>query len=306
MTKTFSDSIDNIAGVEIHYSLASADSDNISSYFRNTVEGFQWRNKILADKFEGFSSVVDEFIASLLRKLQAAENGVVVLFGHIESLRQKTKDLEMYKQEQETSISILDNDVSTLLSVCTTVTRELQFEVKNNLLDLSHVPELEKFNHGLPLEMIGSEGDATVEQLERLDGSKYVEAADKLLLAARKVQALIKQFESTSNMAAATIEELQTKLKESRKGFEKAIEERDLNQNRVAELETDVDVLQNSCSELKLNLEDYQTKEEKIKEREAEVSSLYNSILIKEQGKKFDGILLHKCIFVGIISSGFF
>ncbi|KAG6654866.1 myosin heavy chain, non-muscle [Carya illinoinensis] len=282
-TKPFSDSIDSIAGVEIDYSWASADSDNISSHFRNAVEGFQWRNKILADKFEGFSSVVDEFVASLLRKLQAAENGVVVLFEHIESLRQKTKDLEMYKQEQATSISILENDVSTLLSVCTTVARELQFEVKNNLLDLSHVPELEKFNHGLSLEMIGSEGVATVEHLERLDGSKYVEAAEKLLLAARKVQAFIKQFESTSNMAASTIEELQTKLKESRKGFEKAIEERDLNQNRVAELETDVDVLQNSCSELRLNLEDYQTKEEKIKEREAEVSSLYNSILIKEQ-----------------------
>jgi len=275
-TKPFSDNLDNnIVNVEIDNSWVSASSgDNISSHFRKSVEGFQSKNKFLADKFEGFSSFVDEFIAALLRKLQAVEDGAVVIVEHIESLKQKTKNLEMYKQEQETTISMLEDDVKTLLSVCTDATR-----------GLSYVPELESLNHSLFLEMRESDGGATIVQQQGVDGRKHLEAADKLLFATRKVQALIKQFESTSNMAAATIEELQKKLKESREGFEKAVEEKDLNQNMVSKLETDVEALQNSCSELRLKLEDYQTKEDKLKEREAEVSSLYNTLSMKEQGK---------------------
>jgi predicted RNase H-like nuclease (RuvC/YqgF family) len=286
VTKPFSDNIDNIVNVEIDNNWVSdANGDNISSHFRKTVEGFQSKNKILADKFEGFSSLVDEFIAVLFRKLQAVEDGVVVIVEHIESSKQKTKNVEMYKQEQETTISMLEDDVKTLLSLCTDATRELQFQVKNNLLELSYVPELERLNHSLILEMTESDGDASIVMQQGVDGRKHLEAANKLLLATRKAQALIKQFESTSNMAAATIEELQNKLKESRKGFEKAMEERDLNQNMVSKMEADVEVLQNSCSELRLKLEDYQTKEDKLKEREAEVSSLYTTLSMKEQGK---------------------
>ncbi|KAB1201199.1 hypothetical protein CJ030_MR0G004680 [Morella rubra] len=283
-TKPFSDSIYSIADVGIDKGwVNAADGEDNFSIFRKSMEGFQSRDRILADKLEGFSLVVDEFIASLLRKSKATEDGVIVLFEHIESLKQKTRNLEISKQEQESTIRMLRNDVTTLLSVCTDATRELHFDVKNNLLELSHVPELERLDHSLFLEMRESEGDATVAQQQRLDGGKHVEAADKLLFVTRKVQALIKQFESSNNMAAATIEELLDKLKESRKDFEKAVEERDQNQNRVSKLETDVEALQNSCSQMRHKLMDYQNKEGELNKREEEVSSLYNSLLVKEQ-----------------------
>lgn len=285
-TKPFSDSIYSIADVGIDKGwVNAADGEDNFSIFRKSMEGFQSRDRILADKLEGFSLVVDEFIASLLRKSKATEDGVIVLFEHIESLKQKTRNLEISKQEQEATIWMLRNDVTTLLSVCTDATRELHFDVKNNLLELSHVPELERLDHSLFLEMRESEGDATVAQQQRLDGGKHVEAADKLLFVTRKVQALIKQFESSNNMAAATIEELLDKLKESRKDFEKAVEERDQNHNRVSKLETDVEALQNSCSQMRHKLMDYQNKEGELNKREEEVSSLYNSLLVKEQGK---------------------
>ena len=285
--KPFSDSLNNIVDVEMENGwVTAADGDSISSHFRKTVEGFQLRNKHIADKFEGFSSFLDEFITALLRKLQETQDGVVFVLEHVDTLKQKSKNLEMFQQEHETTIAMLENDVTTLLSACTDATRELQFEVKNNLLELSGVPELEKFNHTLFLEMTERDGDATPEQQQRLDGSKHVKAADALLIATRKVQALVKQFESTSNVAAATVEELQNKLKESRTSLEKAIEERDLNRDMVSKLKSEVEELQSSCSELRLKLEEeYQIKDNKLKEREAEVSSLYNTLLMKEQGK---------------------
>ncbi|XP_050276389.1 trans-Golgi network-localized SYP41-interacting protein 1 [Quercus robur] len=281
---SFSDSLNNIVDVEIDNSwVSAADGDNISSQFRKTVEGFQSRNKIIYDKVEGFSSFIDECIAGLLRKLQETQDGVVFVLDHIESLKQKSKNLEMIQQEQETTIAMLENDVATLLSACADATRELQIEVKNNLLELISVPELEKLNHTLSLEMRETDGDATVEQQQRLDGNKHVDAANKLLLATRKFQSLVKQFDSTSNVAAATVEELQNKLKQSRISLENAIEERDLNQDRVSKLESEVEELQTSCSELRLKLNDSHSKEEKLKEREAEISSLSNTLLMKEK-----------------------
>lgn len=284
-TKPLSDKLHNILNVEIDSSWVSdTDGDNISSHFRKTVEGFQSKNQILVDKFEGSSFLVDEFIVALLKKLRAMEDGVVVIVERIKSLKQRTKDLEMYKQEKESTLSTLEDDVKTLSSLCTDATRELQFQLKNNLLEkLSYVPELERSNHSLLLELKGSDGDTTIEQERGFNGRKHLEAADNLLFATRKIQTLIKQFESASNVAAATIEELQNKLKESRKEFEKAMEERDLNQNMVFKLETEVETLQDSCSELRLQLKGYQTEGDRLKEREAEVSSLRNLLSLKEQ-----------------------
>ncbi|KAF3971798.1 hypothetical protein CMV_004636 [Castanea mollissima] len=97
------------------------------------------------------------------------------------------------------------------------------------------------------------------------------------------VEINISWFESTCNVAAATVEELQNKLKQSITNLENAIEERDLNQDRVSKLESEVEELQTSCSELRLKLNDSHSKEDKLKEREAEISSLSNTLLMKEK-----------------------
>lgn len=327
MTKSFLDGFSDVFNLEKDNSeVQIADGDDVSS-FRKIVEGFQLRDKTFAEKFERFSSFIDEFIAALLRKLQATRDEA---FEHTETLKEKLNSLEMYEHEQKNTIAILESDLATLLSACTDATRELQFEVKNNLLELSSLPELEKMKHSLPLGIRESGEGPAEEGQQSFDGSKYVKVADTLLLATRKARALSKQFESTTNFAASTIVDMQNNLKEARTGYgkaieerdlkqkrvskleadvevlkrscselklmienlkeakisyEKAIEEKDLKQNRVSKLEADMEVLQNSCSELRLTLEDYQAKEDKLKEREAEVSSLHNALMMKEQGQ---------------------
>lgn len=233
------------------------------------------RNKVLAERFGRYSSFIDEFIAALLRKLQVTRDEMVVVFEHVESLKQKVNSLEEYKQEQENTIALLENDVITLLSACTDATRELQFEVKNYLLELSSVPELEKLRNASSL---GEIGGVPSEDAHRIDeGSKCGKAAELLSLASRKVKALHEQVESTTNVAASTIVDLQNSLKEAITTYEKALEERDLKQNTVSELEVDVEALQNSCSEMRHMIEDYQSKDIKLKEKEAEVEALKNS-----------------------------
>ncbi|XP_039006430.1 tropomyosin-like isoform X1 [Hibiscus syriacus] len=65
--------------------------------------------------------------------------------------------------------------------------------------------------------------------------------------------------------------------------LQKAIEERDVSQSRVLKLESDVGVLEVSCREARLKIEEYQAKEDRWKEKDAELLSSYNSLLMKEK-----------------------
>ncbi|KAJ7945492.1 myosin-10 isoform X1 [Quillaja saponaria] len=248
-------------------------TNDISSYIRKNVEGFQLRNKIIEDNFDRFSYFIDEYISSVLGKLLATENDITSMSKHMEALKEKVRSMEIHKQDQENTISILENDVKVLLSACTDATKELQIEVENenNSLARSSIPELETLKYG---------ADA---HQQRLDGTKYDRTVEKLISATGRVCSLIKEFGRRHDVATGTIEDLQNKLKETQAASEKFVEERGLNQNRVSQLESEIQVLQNSCSELRLNLDDYHAKEEKLKGREAELSSSYNSTLTKEQ-----------------------
>ncbi|MBA0706407.1 hypothetical protein Golax_018517 [Gossypium laxum] len=63
--------------------------------------------------------------------------------------------------------------------------------------------------------------------------------------------------------------------------LQKTIEQRDESQSRVFKLESDVEGLEGSCREMRLKIEDYQAKEDRWKEKEAELLSSYNSLLMK-------------------------
>lgn len=251
----------------------AVDVDNIPLYFKETVEEFQLRNKNLAENFEGFSIFTNEFIEALLRKLRISRDAVSSVFENMGSLKEKMKNLELLKEEHEKTIAKLEQDQKLLLSACTNATRELQFEVTNKLLELSSIPELEKLNCN-PIQEASEAGAEDTEHQQRLDEREYAMIAEKLSLAATRVQNLAKLFESSSNVAAATIEDLQNKLVESTATSEKATEKCVILKNRVLEFETDVEALQNSCKELRLKVKDYQAMEEKLMEQEAELSAL--------------------------------
>ncbi|KAJ7957643.1 golgin subfamily B member 1-like isoform X1 [Quillaja saponaria] len=250
-----------------------SDTDDISSYLGKNLEGFHLRRKTIADKFDGFSYFIDEYISAILGKLMAAKNDIATMYKHMEALKEQVRCTEIYKQDLENIIAMLENNVKVIMSACTDATKELQFEVGNEkyYLSPSSILEHENLKYG---------ADA---HQQRLDGSKYNGAVEKLITATKEVQALIKVFERRHDVATGTIEDLQGKLKETQAASEKFAEERDLNQNRVSQLESEIQVLQNSCSELRLNLDGYHAKEEKLKEREADLSSLYSTMLSKEQ-----------------------
>ncbi|RDX71805.1 hypothetical protein CR513_48784, partial [Mucuna pruriens] len=248
-----------------------ADIDTIISSFGKIVKGFQLRNKHVADKFDEFSDCLDEFISPLHEKLLETETISMTVMENMEIMKEEANTMEKLKEEQENIIANLENNVSVLLSACTGSAIALQSEVDKNLGQPDYISEVEKLN---------LEADA---QAEHHKNSKYVEATHKLMNASRKAQSLIRQFGVRSEQVDATIEDLQNKLKETAVAFELVTDERNLNKNRVLQLESDIQSLQSACIELKDKLEGYRALEEKLEEKEAEISTMHNALLAKEE-----------------------
>ncbi|GMI75079.1 TGN-localized SYP41 interacting protein [Hibiscus trionum] len=253
-------------------------ADDVSSCVRRVSEGIQLRNKILADKFEVFSSLLDESIAALLKELHVTKDDVKSMVENMESLKQNVTNLEM-REEEKKAMAMLQNDVEILFSACRDAIGDLDFEVKSTLTELSSVPGLENLNHRLHPkgEFVGQD----MAQQE-IDGNRYVHTAEELLTATRKAQSLVKFFETTSKAVVSVVHDLQKELEDTRRASEKAIEERDVYKSRVFKLESDVEALEDSCREVRFKVDDYQAKEVIWKEKEAELLSLYNNLLMKE------------------------
>lgn len=272
---------------ETHKAVVEDDVGNISSSFRKILEEIWLKNKKITDYFEGFSSPMDGFIAYLLKNVQATREEIVCVCGRVESLKEMVKNLEMHKQEQESTRVMLENDVSLLRSVCVDTAKELQFEMTNHLLLLNSVPDFDNLKDAKLMESSETSGASAVDSRMKSSSNESAAAAEQLLTATRKVRSMFEQFESTSKVAASRIQDMQHRLEITEATTEKVRAEKDLNQNMVGKLETDFQLLQSTFGELRHQLEACQATEEKLKEREAEVSSLYNSMLVKGQGKPF-------------------
>ncbi|KAB2041883.1 hypothetical protein ES319_D02G178600v1 [Gossypium barbadense] len=280
----FSDDIDNNVNIGMENDYENAiNGDDVSSCVIRVAEGFQLRNKIFADRFEGFSKFLDESIGSLLKKLHATEDEVKSMVENMESLKQNVKNLEMREQEKEKAMAILQDDVETLFSACRDAVEDLHFEVKSTLTEFNSLPGLENLNHGLHP---GGEFVGRDMAKQDIGGNRYIQTAEKLFAATREVQSLVKFYETTNKAVATIVHNLQKDLEDTRRASEKAIEERDVCQSRVFKLESDVEALEESYREVTHKVDDYQAKEDIWKEKEAELLSLYNNMSMKEKEAK--------------------
>ncbi|QCE13130.1 hypothetical protein DEO72_LG11g123 [Vigna unguiculata] len=271
LRKTFLDGPQNFEVELDNTEIDGADIDTIILSFGKIVKAFELSYKHIADKFDEFSDSMDEFISPLHEKLLETETISETIVQNMESMKEEANTMKKLKEEQENIIATLQNNISVLLSACTDSTIALESEVDKNLGLLDSIPEVEKLNL-----------EAGV-QADHHKNSKYVEATHKLFSTSRKAQALIRQFECRSEQLGATIEDLQNKLKEATVAFELVTGDRDLNKSRVSLLESDIQSLQSACSELKDKLESYHALEEQLKEKEADISSMRNALLAKEE-----------------------
>ncbi|CAG7899260.1 unnamed protein product [Brassica rapa] len=262
--------LDNSVDTELENSKENntADEDEISSSLRKITEGVNLKNKILEKNFDVFSTSIDTLIAALMENMTAARADVINVKGHNESLQEQVKSAEDILREKENTIAALETDLSSLMSVCGDAAKELQLEVKNDLLELVQFQENDN----------GGETESTEHPQEELHVSECSRRAKELSSAAEKACATLKLFETTSNAAAVLIRDMEDRLKETSTALEKVVLERDLNQTEVSSYVAKVESTEALCQDLKLQLENLKAEEEKWHEKEVELSTLYDKL----------------------------
>ncbi|CAF2253604.1 hypothetical protein YC2023_096467 [Brassica napus] len=266
--------LDNSVDTELENSKENntADEDEISSSLRKITEGVNLKNKILEKNFDVFSTSIDTLIAALMENMTAARADVINVKGHNESLQEQVKSAEDILREKENTIAALETDLSSLMSVCGDAAKELQLEVKNDLLELVQFQENDN----------GGETESTEHPQEELHVSECSRRAKELSSAAEKACATLKLFETTSNAAAVLIRDMEDRLKETSTALEKVVLERDRNQTEVSSYVAKVESTEALCQDLKLQLENLKAEEEKWHEKEVELSTLYDKLQEQE------------------------
>ncbi|KAL0920963.1 hypothetical protein M5K25_007983 [Dendrobium thyrsiflorum] len=270
---SFEDFINN----EVFHTEPILEDDGAVISCKKIVEKIYEEARVLNDRFRCLSGFMDDHITFTLQALQSAKDEFMHTLYLSESLKLTIEKLETRNQAQEFEISSLQTDALRLLSVCKDATQELHLKVSDLLgFDL----ELENVHSGLEMRSpVSFQG-----KIEKEDASEFAQAADNLLLTCRKIIIQFQNLVKFDKDMSISVENLKHKLNHAEMTAETMIGERKLIQDRVLKLEGDLDELQNICNEMKVKLNDYQSKEDLIKDKEAELKRLEHSLTAKDRG----------------------
>ncbi|KAL0421494.1 UNVERIFIED_CONTAM: hypothetical protein Slati_3172300 [Sesamum latifolium] len=252
----------------------AVDSESIMSHIEKINERFHLKGKMLADKFENLSTLMDESNAALLRRLYTTKDRIMSMVKYTKSLKQQVKDMETDKQKQEDTIESLESNIRILLSACADATQELELNVRENVSELRSIHELVKLD-GIMFMDLGAVGDDVAESL----ATDHVKMAEKLSLATRQNQDLSKHFQDAIKRLTSIAEDMKSKLRETQLTCDKVLEERDLYKDKTSKLETELEAQQNLCREMTIKLDDYKEQEDKLRKREEELSTSLSKVL---------------------------
>lgn len=254
------------------------DSESIMSHIEKMNERFHLKGKILADKFDSLSTLMDESIAALLRRLYMTKDRIISIIKYTKSLKQQVKDMETDKQKQEDTITSLESDIRILLSACTDATQELELNVRKNVSKLRSMHELVKLD-GIKFMDLGPDGDDAAESL----ATDHVKMAEKLSLATRQNQDLSKLFQDAIKRLMSITEDMKSQMRETQLTCDKVVEERDLYKDKTLKLETELEAQQNVGREMTIKLDDYKEQVDKLRKREEELSTSLSKALEETQ-----------------------
>lgn len=241
------------------------------------VEGLQYQGRLLGNRLRDLSRYTDDHIAMISQALHSTRNEFIFVLELSESLKLAVNKLESQNQTQEVRISFLETETSTLLSACQNATQELEIEF-SDLLDLC--PE-----NDLITSSVGSGSiEVTGGRQEEEGVDIYVKAADSLLLATRKIRIQAQQLMSVNRFLVTSVNDLKNKLEQAELTAETVIQDRKLSEERILKLERDLEELQNVCSKMKVMMQD---KEDLLRDKEAELSSLQNALTAKDKGNSY-------------------
>ncbi|XP_040947222.1 cingulin [Gossypium hirsutum] len=218
------------------------------------------------------------------QELREVKEEASVLAGKLAEARATMKLLEDALTTVKNDLAQLAGEKNEMGTGKKNIEIELQKTIEQRDESQSRVFKLESDVEGL-------EGSCREMRLKIAESDELREVKEEVSILAGKLavaQATMKLLEdtlTTAKNALSLLAEEKNEMETGKKNIEielqKTIEQRDESQSRVFKLESDVEGLEGSCREMRLKIEDYQAKEDRWKEKEAELLSSYNSLLMK-------------------------
>ncbi|CAL9086252.1 unnamed protein product [Musa acuminata var. zebrina] len=252
----FEDFMDSRA---IQLEASAADNEDISSLAK-IVGSLHARAELCGDNFEVFCKILDEHIAGILQAMQATRDEFVHVLEHSESLKLDVHKLEAHNKVQEAKLVSLQKGLMTLFPACIDAMRELN-QFSDSSGTLSNLDK-EAFSGGL----------------EEKDTECYAKAADSLLLAAKRIKNQYQQSSNSEKVWLTATDDMKSKLEEAESIAKTAIQEQMIDQERISTLERDLEALRELCHDMKIKVENYQAKEDMLKDKEQELLTMQNAL----------------------------
>ncbi|XP_057837732.2 trans-Golgi network-localized SYP41-interacting protein 1 isoform X1 [Cryptomeria japonica] len=274
------------------------------SFLGHELEGCIDCVEIFKKRFEGQSATFNEKATGMLQMMQFAVQEVVTLAESVKTLNMNVNSLEDLTKEKDHEIVTLNKNIGILIDALNNVMAEFQ-NVIVEIKDVEDSTNSEGWSSA-PFSNNRSESgfSKTTQAINQVGftDTDSVEIAEKLMLAAKNcVNIQTEKFKCQLNELSAYIQQLQQEAEEreaekSRACGELQIQlkniesvanslacERDMNKERIRQLEKNVETLQNNCHALELSVEEYRVQETCIEKMQEEIRSLHNDALTKSQ-----------------------
>ncbi|XP_031474307.1 trans-Golgi network-localized SYP41-interacting protein 1 isoform X2 [Nymphaea colorata] len=215
-----------------------------------SFESSQFDVKLLSDKFDSFSTSLDQQIGYLIQLLEKIKDKVVSLLDSKEYLRVKTNDLEAYKKETQSTVSVLQKNIDILLSACTEASHELRNIEEHDVLDIKSTVQLTSPDGGMFSLLAKPNNDEEPNQRECLSSDDCVKVAESLLLSVRDVRHKFQHLQDVDERRCKETEGMQNKILDVEQALESALQERNLSRNEISKLEEVLEALQDKSREV--------------------------------------------------------
>ncbi|CAA0814113.1 Unknown protein [Striga hermonthica] len=278
-----SDNLPSISGTTFDMGMLNdtvmnaADNESLVFRIEKMTDRFQLKSKIVADKFDSLSTLMDGSIAAIVRRFRSINDQIISIIKHSQFLKQQVTDISKEMQRKEEVVASLQMENRTLLSACKDAIQGLELNARKNLEALISIHDHVNLDGTMSMDLVAV-GDDRVEEL----ANDHMKTNERLLLATRQNEDLNELFQKSIKKLMSITQDLQNERKEIQLTCDEVLEKRVRDEEKIAKMEADLRAQHNICVDLTCKLDEYEAKEDGWRKKEMELSSSLT---------KFHGIL---------------
>ncbi|XP_006647461.2 myosin-3 [Oryza brachyantha] len=247
--------------------IRKGNADGVLS-FSTIVEQMSNQAEYLSEFFKDLSGFMNHNIMLVHRSLQLASSNVAHTLEEHGTLRNELQNKDTHNRAQEAELLYLQKELRAMSSSCINCSQQIQ-TISDDLLELGYAIELATGNSNAVSKVEGS-----LSVLKDMDDGDYIKVSDALLSTVSKLKSESEKLSNQKGAVFTLLDELKSRLKQMESAAETSSQEHEQYVKRVCLLEKDLETLKDECKGMEIKIQEYQERENMLKEKELELLSL--------------------------------